>query len=77
MGLSTRVPTIEPGRSYRQRSSGMVISTARVVSIERNARGIPHVHFQLSMTLPSGAATRDDHRILALERFADLFPVAL
>jgi hypothetical protein len=77
MFQETRVSPIEPGRQYRQRACGAVISTARVLSIQPDLRGIPHVLYEVSLELRSGTATREGNRLLALDSFAALFPVAI
>jgi hypothetical protein len=77
MFFSSRLDQIEPGRRFRPRVDGLVIETAEVVAIQPDGRGIPHVHFALSVGTPSCPATSAVSRILALERFAEVYPVRL
>lgn len=74
---TSRLSEVEPGRQYRQKNSGSIISTARVLSIQSDSRGIPHVLFEISLELRSGSARREGNRLLALDSFAELFPVAV
>jgi hypothetical protein len=66
---------IEPGRQYRQRTGGMAVCTACVLSIHDDRSGIPHVLFDLSLKFPSGVAMGSERRILSLDRFTTLYPV--
>lgn len=52
-------------------------ATATVTAIQEDVRGIPHVHFHLITNAPCGAGRQQDRRILAIETFADLYPVAV
>ena len=64
---------VEPGSTYREKTSGKLISTAHVISVLPDRLGIPHVHYLLDMRLPSGSCFREEKRVLALDRFASLF----
>lgn len=67
---------IEPGVTYRERQVGRLVTTAHVLAVAPDPLGIPHVHFRLEMKLPSGTRYREEKRVLALDRFTDLFQVA-
>jgi hypothetical protein len=68
-----QIENIQPGRQFRPPVAGLMVSTARVLTIGADAHGIPHVHFQISFALPSGSAVGQDTRILSLERFAAVY----
>jgi hypothetical protein len=69
-----RLADIKPGRQFRPHVVGMMISTARVLTIDPDPYGIPHVHFEITIAPPSGHNALHDTRILSLERFAALYP---
>jgi hypothetical protein len=67
----SRRDTVQPGGEFEPRRIGMVRTTARVLNVVDDLHGIPHVTFELTVAPPSGTRT------LSLERFTDLYPVAL
>lgn len=68
----TKYKEIVPGARFRHQY-GMTIGVAEVLSIQPDARGIPHVHFELEVGLPSGANQRRERRVLALQSFEHEF----
>jgi hypothetical protein len=73
----TRLETIQPGGEFEPRQPGIVRTTARVLTVSPDSRGIPHVKFELAVAPPSGPKVQSGTRTLSLERFADLYPVAI
>lgn len=71
----SRHDTIQPGSEFEPRQAGMVRTTARVLMVVQDLRGIPHVKFELAVAPPSGPKVPSGTRTLSLERFADLYPV--
>ena len=71
----SRFDTIQPGSSFRQPGSGMLVSTAKVLTVQNDCGGIPHVHFELLLSAPSCAARREGTRVLAIDRFAAIYSV--
>ena len=69
-----RLGDIKPGRQFRPHVVGMMISTARVLTIGPDSYGIPHVHFEITIAPPSGMNAVQETRVLSLERFAALYP---
>ena len=69
-----RLDAVQPGRQFRPVVAGLMVSTARVLTIGPDAYGIPHVHFEITMTAPSGRQVVHETRVLALETFAALYP---
>jgi len=65
---------VQPGRQFRPLVAGLMVSTARVLTIGPDAYGIPHVYFEITMTAPSGRNVVHENRVLSLERFAALYP---
>ena len=54
--------------------AGIMVSTARVLTIGPDAYGIPHVYFEITMAPPSGRHVVHESRVLSLESFAELYP---
>jgi hypothetical protein len=73
----SRRDTVQPGGEFEPRRIGMVRSTARVLNVVDDLYGIPHVTFELTVAPPSGPKVTSGTRTLSLERFTDLYPVAL
>ena len=73
----SRRDTIQPGTAFQPRRMGMVRTTARVIQIVEDLHGIPHVTFELTVAPPSGPKVTSGTRTLSLERFTDLYPVAI
>lgn len=70
-----RLEEVQPGRQFRPLAAGIMVATARVLTIGPDAYGIPHVHFEVTMGAPSGGQhVVHETRVLALERFAALYP---
>ena len=65
---------VQPGRQFRPLVAGLMVSTARVLTIGPDAYGIPHVHFEITMGAPSGRNLVHETRVLSLESFAQLYP---
>ena len=75
MARHGRLEAIQPGRQFRPLvAAGLLVSTARVVTIGPDAYGIPHVHFEITLASPSGRNVVHETRILSLESFAQLYP---
>jgi hypothetical protein len=73
----SRRDTVQPGSEFEPRRIGMVRTTARVLTVVDDLYGIPHVTFELTVAPPSGPKVTSGTRTLSLERFTDLYPVAL
>jgi hypothetical protein len=69
-----RLEAIKPGRQFRPLVAGIMVSTARVLTIGPDAYGIPHVHFEITLAVPSGRNVVQEIRVLSLESFAQLYP---
>jgi hypothetical protein len=69
-----RLEAIQPGRQFRPVVAGLMVSTARVLTIGPDAYGIPHVHFEITLASPSGRNVVHEMRVLSLESFAQLYP---
>jgi len=69
-----RLDAIQPGRQFRPAGAGLMVSTARVLTIGPDAFGIPHVRFEITMTSYSGHNVGHESRVLSLESFAALYP---
>ena len=65
---------VQPGRQFRPLVAGIMVSTARVLTIGPDSYGIPHVHFEITMAAPSSRHVVHELRVLSLERFATLYP---
>jgi hypothetical protein len=65
---------VQPGRQFRPLVAGIMVSTARVLTIGPDAHGIPHVYFEITMGPPSGRDVIHESRVLSLESFAALYP---
>jgi hypothetical protein len=62
------------GARFRRVVSGRVVELAEVISVRRDAFGIPHVRFNLHFQRPYQRAVVDGPRVLALESFATQYP---
>ena len=69
-----RLEAIQPGRQFRPGVAGMMVSTARVLTIGPDAYGIPHVYFEITLASPSGRNVVHETRVLSLESFAQHYP---
>ncbi len=69
-----RLEAVQPGRMFRPVVAGLMVSTVRVLTIAPDTYGIPHVHFEITMTSQSGRHAVHETRILSLETFAALYP---
>ena len=69
-----RLEAIQPGRQYRPIVAGLMVSTARVLTIGPDPYGIPHVHYEITLASPSGRSVGHETRVLSLESFAELYP---
>jgi hypothetical protein len=65
---------VQPGRQFRPLVAGLMVSTARVLTIGPDAHGIPHVFFEITMAAPSSRHVVHENRVLSLESFAALYP---
>ena len=75
MARRGRLEAIQPGRQFRpMMAAGLMVSTARVLTIGADAYGIPHVHFEITLASPSGQHVVHETRVLSLESFAQLYP---
>lgn len=65
---------VKAGSRFRRRRRDNTVETARVLSVEPDSIGIPHVSYELSIEKPS-AVTRvtDGPRVLALAAFAETY----
>jgi hypothetical protein len=74
-----RQPPVEPGLRFCQRPDDRTGRVAEVLFVDQDARGIPHVHFRLTVE-PTGAGPAGrvlERRILALAEFRTTYPVAI
>jgi len=69
-----QLEAVQPGRRFRPLVAGIMVSTARVLTIGPDAYGIPHVYFEITMAPPSGRNVVHESRVLSLESFAELYP---
>ena len=68
---------VQTGGIYRRvRARENLVETAKVLSIENDSLGIPHVHFEVSISSPSRTCVHGA-RVLALQTFARQYPEAI
>ena len=66
---------VKPGQSFRSRRPTAPSQTATVLDLREGWRGIPHVHFKLSIECSNRSRRFEDaSRILAIESFLDNYP---
>ena len=65
---------VQPGRQYRPLVAGLMVTTARVLTVGPDAHGIPHVYFEITMGAPSSSHVVHENRVLSLESFTALYP---
>ena len=69
-----QVEAVQPGRQYRPLVAGLMVTTARVLTVGQDAHGIPHVYFEITMGAPSSSHVVQENRVLSLESFTALYP---
>lgn len=70
---SQPVEDIKPGSVFRCVHKDRMEETAKVLSINEDTYGIPHVHFLLSFRRPNRSLFDGGARMLALKSFADRY----
>ncbi|MDD3181606.1 MAG: hypothetical protein PHD48_02220 [Alphaproteobacteria bacterium] len=70
--LTSHVPTIEVGASYRREGGGAFVETAYVLEVAPDRLGIPHVRFQLQVARGACRPTIET-RTLSVEAFQSRF----
>ena len=69
------LPDVSYGASFHRRRDDEVVETVRVIAVSADATGIPHVHFNLSISGPR--VQEEERRTLSLEYFHRLYGVPL
>lgn len=66
---------VKAGATFRRERADHTVETAKVLSVDSDSFGIPHVRYELVFEKPSmSARIVDGPRVLALEAFADAYP---
>lgn len=66
---------VEAGRRFRRPVALAVQGIATVRWVEHDSQGIAHVVFDLELSTVSGLGLCREQRMLALDRFRELFPL--
>jgi len=64
---------IRTGAVYRRVLRDNTVETAKVISIDNDPFGIPHVRYELVFGRPDRAPLAEGRRVLALQRFAETY----
>ncbi len=67
-----RTDEIKVGSVYKRAHEGNIVETARVIDVGRDALGIPHVTYEVSVER-ARLAKYEERRTLGLESFAERF----
>ncbi len=62
-------PALEKGCIYRRVRADRMVETAKVLDIQRDSLGIPHVRFQVMFGRVDGIPQRDGPRMLSVASF--------
>lgn len=71
---SDTVEDVQPGSTFRLVHADDLVETAKVLSINEDPYGIPHVKFLVSFQRPNRNTLDEGNRMLALRTFADRYP---
>lgn len=65
---------VKAGATFRRERPDHTVETAKVISVDPDSFGIPHVRYELVFEKPSmPSRIVDGPRVLALEAFADTY----
>jgi hypothetical protein len=64
---------IRTGAVYRRVRADRTVETAKVIAIDNDPFGIPHVRYEVVFGRPDRAPLAEGPRILALQRFAETY----
>ncbi|HTI87778.1 MAG TPA: hypothetical protein VL966_14325 [Alphaproteobacteria bacterium] len=64
---------IRTGSVFRRVRADRTVETAKVIAIDNDAYGIPHVRYEVVFGRPDRAPLAEGPRILALSRFAETY----
>lgn len=64
---------VEPGTTYQMVHGDNMVETAKVISINSDIYGIPHVRYHVSFRRPHLTVFDGGARMLALETFTDRY----
>lgn len=65
--------SVRPGSTFQRVHPDNLVETAKVLSVDENPYGIPHVKFLVSFQRSNRKTIDEGNRILALETFADRY----
>lgn len=76
--LRRRAPDVRSGAIFRRKGPGDLIETAKVIQVEPDALGIPHVSFDVKIEkVKNDKSTFKARRTLNLMTFSTHFPEAV
>lgn len=64
---------VRPGVSFQRIHPDEMVETAKVISVDTDAYGIPHVHYLITFQRPNRSIFDEGQRMLALQSFADRY----
>jgi hypothetical protein len=70
---SPDLDAIRTGSVYRRVRADRTVETAKVIAIDNDPFGIPHVRYEVVFGRPDRAPLAEGPRILALSRFAETY----